>query len=144
MQNCIRKRNRCIVYTSFTAMVRTKERLYTITCLASVFSAFAFLPEAQAASPAKHYKSAKNAATSGPSISSHAVHTPAKAYAKGTEEIKVTRSRQSLNGGGGMMRVETAPHTVQTVTKQFISMRSPIQHGTGSRQECSQPECLDT
>ena len=106
-------------------MVRTKERLYTITCLASVFSAFAFLPEAQAASPAKHYKSAKNAATSGPSISSHAVHIPAKAYAKGTEEIKVTRSRQSLNGGGGMMRVETAPHTVQTVTKQFISMRSP-------------------
>ncbi len=125
MQNCIRKRNRYMLSTAFSAAVRNKERLYTITCLAGVFSASAFLPEAQAASPTKHYKSAKTTATSGSSAASHAVHTPAKAYAKGTEEIRVTRSRQALNGGGGMMRVETAPHAVQTVSKQFISMRSP-------------------
>ena len=27
--------------------------------------------------------------------------------------------------GGGMMRVETAPYAVQTVTKQYIEMKSP-------------------
>nr|WP_282758516.1 TonB-dependent receptor plug domain-containing protein [Komagataeibacter saccharivorans] len=41
------------------------------------------------------------------------------------EVINVARSRQANDGGGGMMRLETAPHAVQTVGKQFIDMRSP-------------------
>lgn len=45
--------------------------------------------------------------------------------AKGEEDILVGSHRQALNGGGGMMRLETAPHAVQTVTKAYINMRSP-------------------
>lgn len=45
--------------------------------------------------------------------------------AKGEEDILVGSHRQELNGGGGMMRRETAPHAVQTVTKAYINMRSP-------------------
>jgi len=41
------------------------------------------------------------------------------------ETVSVTSSRRALNGGGGMMRVETAPRAVQTVSKQYIEMRSP-------------------
>ena len=45
--------------------------------------------------------------------------------AKGAEEISVTTSRQALNGGGGMMRIEHAPRNVQTVDHEYISMRNP-------------------
>ncbi|WP_408884499.1 TonB-dependent receptor plug domain-containing protein [Komagataeibacter nataicola] len=41
------------------------------------------------------------------------------------EQIRVASSRQQRDGGGGMMRQETAPHAVQTIGKQFIEMRSP-------------------
>lgn len=41
------------------------------------------------------------------------------------EQIRVASSREARDGGGGMMRQETAPHAVQTIGKQFIEMRSP-------------------
>ncbi|MBV1832227.1 TonB-dependent receptor [Komagataeibacter sp. AV436] len=41
------------------------------------------------------------------------------------ELIRVASSREARDGGGGMMRQETAPHAVQTIGKQFIEMRSP-------------------
>lgn len=41
------------------------------------------------------------------------------------EVIHVGHSRSARDGGGGMMRVETAPHTVQSIGKQFIDMKSP-------------------
>ncbi|NHO32790.1 TonB-dependent receptor [Acetobacter fallax] len=41
------------------------------------------------------------------------------------ESVTVRAARNARNGGGGMMRIETAPHTVQTVTKEFINMRAP-------------------
>nr|WP_245825180.1 TonB-dependent receptor plug domain-containing protein [Neoasaia chiangmaiensis] len=45
--------------------------------------------------------------------------------ARQAETISVVTSRRALNGGGGMMRIETAPRAVQTVDKQYIEMRSP-------------------
>ncbi|WP_051626110.1 TonB-dependent receptor [Kozakia baliensis] len=50
---------------------------------------------------------------------------PRAVEAHGAETISVVTTRQALNGGGGMMRIETAPRTVQTVDKQYIAMRSP-------------------
>ncbi|MFT8474345.1 MAG: Plug domain-containing protein, partial [Acetobacter orientalis] len=63
------------------------------------------------------------------------LHKPARAVARpaahratgpvqshGAEELDVAVNRA---GGGGMMRHETAPHAVQTVTKRFIAMQSP-------------------
>ncbi|WP_367160378.1 TonB-dependent receptor plug domain-containing protein [Kozakia baliensis] len=50
---------------------------------------------------------------------------PRAMEAHGAETISVVTTRQALNGGGGMMRIETAPRTVQTVDKQYIAMRSP-------------------
>ncbi|WP_086552878.1 TonB-dependent receptor [Acetobacter orientalis] len=63
------------------------------------------------------------------------LHKPARAAARpaahratgpvqshGAEELDVAVNRA---GGGGMMRHETAPHAVQTVTKRFIAMQSP-------------------
>ncbi|GCE84341.1 TonB-dependent receptor [Komagataeibacter diospyri] len=44
---------------------------------------------------------------------------------QGPETIRVASSRQARDGGGGMMRLETAPHAVQTIGKQFIEMRNP-------------------
>lgn len=41
------------------------------------------------------------------------------------EVIHVGVDRTARDGGGGMMRLETAPHTVQSIGKQFIDMKSP-------------------
>ncbi|GBQ87906.1 TonB-dependent receptor [Acetobacter nitrogenifigens DSM 23921 = NBRC 105050] len=41
------------------------------------------------------------------------------------EDISVSGSRNPLDGGGGMMRAETASHSVQTVGRQYIEMRAP-------------------
>ncbi|WP_231850389.1 TonB-dependent receptor [Komagataeibacter medellinensis] len=41
------------------------------------------------------------------------------------EVIRVGHSRSARDGGGGMMRLETAPHSVQSVGKQYIDMKSP-------------------
>ncbi|GBQ12942.1 TonB-dependent receptor [Swaminathania salitolerans] len=41
------------------------------------------------------------------------------------EEISIRTSRRVLNGGGGMMRIEHAPRSVQTVDREYIAMRNP-------------------
>ena len=43
----------------------------------------------------------------------------------GEEAVRVSGSSVRRNGGGGMMRVETQPRSVQSVGKQYIAMRSP-------------------
>jgi len=45
------------------------------------------------------------------------------------ETLAVHVSRHARDGGGGMMRVETEPHAVQSVGKQYIEMRSPASTG---------------
>ncbi|GBQ83225.1 TonB-dependent receptor [Acetobacter malorum DSM 14337] len=45
--------------------------------------------------------------------------------ASGGEQLTVAVSRSGKGRGGGMMRVETAPHAIQTVTKSYIEMKSP-------------------
>ncbi|MDL2172540.1 MULTISPECIES: TonB-dependent receptor [Asaia] len=52
-------------------------------------------------------------------------HAGVAAEAAQEEAISVTSSRRALNGGGGMMRHETASHSIQTVTRQYIDMQSP-------------------
>lgn len=54
-------------------------------------------------------------------ISAHK-NAPSAPAPKPGEEISVSAFH---SGGGGMMRHETAPHSVQTVTKQYIEMQSP-------------------
>lgn len=45
------------------------------------------------------------------------------------ETLAVHVSRHARDGGGGMMRIETEPHAVQSVGKQYIDMRSPTSTG---------------
>ena len=108
-----------------------RRQLLAVTCLAgSVLAAFA--TPARAAQPAKHHTprhqtSSRNApkVARTPSRTAAAPPAPHALDASAAETVSVTSSRRALNGGGGMMRVETAPHAVQTVTKEFIDMRAP-------------------
>lgn len=50
---------------------------------------------------------------------------PDHVEAKTSEDVTVQVSRHAREGGGGMMRVETAPHNVQTISKAYINMQSP-------------------
>nr|WP_246376328.1 TonB-dependent receptor [Gluconacetobacter aggeris] len=115
-------------------------RLQAMTCLAGVFC-IATAPQqgARAATGPHHHRHASTThpATAGaapavapqaPARAVPAAGTPVRAAAPRAataEDISVTSSRQALNGGGGMMRLETAPHTVQTVAKEYIDMRAP-------------------
>jgi iron complex outermembrane recepter protein len=117
-----------------------RNRLLAMSCMAGVFCGMA-VPDAethaatantppnlpQAASgpvpaPPAHAPVAHTAARTAHPATARATTTPRAAT---PEDISITSSRQELNGGGGMMRLETAPHTVQTVTKEFIDMRAP-------------------
>lgn len=51
---------------------------------------------------------------------------PSSVTSKDVESVTVSKSRQSHSRGGGMMRVETAPYAVQTITKAFIAAKSPV------------------
>ncbi|MBB3173921.1 hypothetical protein FHR90_001753 [Endobacter medicaginis] len=73
---------------------------------------------------ARHASAAASAATTAaaPTATAAPVRSrPAPAVA--ADNIVVTGARR--NAGGGMMRVETAPHAVQTVTRAYIDIRSP-------------------
>ncbi|MGG6429072.1 TonB-dependent receptor [Acetobacter ghanensis] len=108
-----------------------RQRLATLTCLASVAGFCASVPGIGQASAATADQSAPVVGKAG--------HAPAKASARhvrsktgntsvqssGAEEISVASNRTARSGGGGMMRQEVAPHAVQTVTKDYINMRSP-------------------
>nr|WP_321984002.1 hypothetical protein [uncultured Lichenicoccus sp.] len=55
-----------------------------------------------------------------------AVGTPAAASPGKSESIAVTgRNVRTTSPAGGLMRVETAPQAVQTVTRDFIAKQSP-------------------
>nr|WP_246385185.1 TonB-dependent receptor [Gluconacetobacter asukensis] len=115
-------------------------RLQAMTCLAGVFC-IATAPQqgARAATGQQHHRHASTthpatagaapaAAPQAPARAVPAARTPVRAAAPRAataEDISVTSSRQALNGGGGMMRLETAPHAVQTVAKEYIDMRAP-------------------
>lgn len=99
-----------------------RQRLATLTCLASVAGFCASVQGVGQAFAATTDQSAPVAGKAG--------HAPAKAanrsvQAGGAEEISVASNRTARSGGGGMMRQEVAPHAVQTVTKAYINMRSP-------------------
>lgn len=76
-----------------------------------------------------HASAAPSHAHGNSSPHSSAVHHPHKKphamVSHSAEHITVQFSRRSRNGGGGMIRQETAPHSVQTVTKEYIATRSP-------------------
>ncbi|WP_373318250.1 TonB-dependent receptor [Ameyamaea chiangmaiensis] len=86
-----------------------------LLCWMAIPSAFAqtAITPGRPASPAKASHAAQATRASAPAV-------PAQ-----PEAISVTTSRRALNGGGGMMRIETAPRATQTVDKQYIEMRSP-------------------
>ncbi|WP_242010554.1 TonB-dependent receptor [Acetobacter musti] len=55
--------------------------------------------------------------------------TSREASESDAEAVSVRLSRHARDGGGGMMRLETAPVSVQTVGRQLIAMRSPNSTG---------------
>ncbi|NVN11254.1 TonB-dependent receptor [Nguyenibacter vanlangensis] len=113
--------------TYLSRMPGLRGRLQAMTCLAGMFCiATAPLQGAHAATGQqdRHASTTRRTATS--ATPTAAPQVPAAASRAATaEDISVTSSRQALNGGGGMMRLETAPHTVQTVAKEYIDMRAP-------------------
>ncbi|MQR98178.1 TonB-dependent receptor [Gluconobacter aidae] len=107
-----------------------RRQLLAVTCLAGSMLV-ALGATARAAQPAKHHTPRHHAASRN---APKTVRAPSRSTAtprihaldaSAAETVSVTSSRRALNGGGGMMRVETAPHAVQTVTKEFINMRAP-------------------
>lgn len=107
-----------------------RRQLLAVTCLAgSILVAFG--TNARAAQSTKHpvprhHAPDRNTGRTA-AAPSHplAQPRPHALDASAAETVSVISSRRALNGGGGMMRVETAPHAVQTVTKEFINMRAP-------------------
>ena len=112
-----------------------RQRLATLTCLASVAGFCASVQGVGQASAATADTSAPvvGKAGHGPVARTAAGHAHARAaktanksvQAAGAEEISVASNRTARSGGGGMMRLEVAPHAVQTITKDYINMRSP-------------------
>ncbi|MFT9092208.1 MAG: TonB-dependent receptor [Gluconacetobacter sp.] len=117
--------------TYLSRMPGLRGRLQAMTCLAGVFCIAAVPQGARAATgqnsqtPTAKPTVARPAASAAPRATARAVPVATAPRAAASEDISVTSSRQALNGGGGMMRLETAPHTVQTMAKEYIDMRAP-------------------
>ncbi|MBB2163945.1 TonB-dependent receptor [Gluconacetobacter sp. 1b LMG 1731] len=117
--------------TYLSRMPGLRGRLQAMTYLAGVFCIAAVPQGARAATgqnsqtPTAKPTVARPAASAAPRATARAVPVATAPRAAASEDISVTSSRQALNGGGGMMRLETAPHTVQTVAKEYIDMRAP-------------------
>ena len=122
-----------------------RARLCAVSCLAGAGLALAGTMDralAATAAPATappataHRVTHRGTATHGVA-QGHRTATPAASTASAhpatipdtPEVIHVSRARDAQDGGGGMMRLETAPHAVQTVGKQYIEMRSPTSTG---------------
>ena len=104
-----------------------RQHLATLSCLVSAVGFCASLSTAQAQTATAAKKSSQLTRASSTTSAAHARPRSTKAIeAHGAEEISVGSTRRKRNGGGGMMRLETAPHAVQTVTKEYIDMRSPV------------------
>ena len=121
---------KCLPPRSSIACLAARPSRLFVTSLTGAVSLWAMLAYAQAATGTSHAsrthhggKAVSPAKTAQPRSVARRPSGPV--LAKGEEEISVASHRQALNGGGGMMRQETAPHAVQTVTKAYINMRSP-------------------
>ncbi|MBS1051063.1 TonB-dependent receptor domain-containing protein [Gluconobacter japonicus] len=113
-----------------------KKALLLVTCLAGFSSVFIAEPVRAATSPVKHKTAhAHRMATQSQRASRDAAVTAAPEHPKmrrpssinstGDEHVTVSTSRLARSRGGGMMRVETAPYAIQTITKAFIEAKSP-------------------
>lgn len=114
----------------------TRKTLLLMTCLAGLGSV-ASASSARAAVPhkghshvtARHAQHGAAAAKSAPTVLAAPVVVkkarPTSVNAGDEEHVTVSMSRQSHSRGGGMMRVETAPYAVQTISKAFIAAKSP-------------------
>ncbi|CDG40027.1 TonB-dependent receptor [Asaia bogorensis] len=100
--------------------------LASATCLWQNFAHAASGAPASAGTP-RHGSPKHMVARPGQAATAPVPHAGRKkaVEARGEEQISVTTSRQALNGGGGMMRIEHAPRNVQTVDHEYISMRNP-------------------
>ncbi|WP_084366802.1 TonB-dependent receptor [Neokomagataea thailandica] len=113
----------------------TRKALLLMTCLAGLGSVAASSARAVTPHKGRAHVVAHHAQQSAPAVASapaaRAVPVMAKkprptsVNAGDAEHVTVSMSRQSHSRGGGMMRVETAPYAVQTVTKAFIATKSP-------------------
>ncbi len=106
-----------------------RQRLATLTCLASVAGFCANMPGQVFAAAAGQSAPLAGKVGHAPARTT-AGHTRGKAansslQSSRAEEISVASNRTARSGGGGMMRQEVAPHAVQTVGKDYINMRSP-------------------
>ncbi len=110
-------------------------RLLVMTCLgtslpAGIIDATSF-SEAQAAATEQEaekstpHREARSRRHDIPSVSEHPKRRHARTEINSTADETVHVSSVQRSRGGGMMRVETAPYAVQTITKSFIDMRSP-------------------
>ncbi|WP_408902385.1 TonB-dependent receptor [Novacetimonas sp. GS1] len=114
-----------------------RARLCAVSCLAGAGLALAGTMDralAATSAPAAAHRVTHRGAAARPAAaqgtSAHpATVIPATAIPETPEVIHVSRARDARDGGGGMMRLETAPHAVQTVGKQYIEMRSPTSTG---------------
>ncbi|WP_239021105.1 TonB-dependent receptor [Novacetimonas hansenii] len=114
-----------------------RARLCAVSCLAGAGLALAGSMDralAATSAPAAAHRVTHRGAAARPAAaqgtSAHpATVIPATAIPETPEVIHVSRARDARDGGGGMMRLETAPHAVQTVGKQYIEMRSPTSTG---------------
>lgn len=79
----------------------------------------------QATAATRHHTPRHTTAAAKPHAAPAPHHAPDHVDSQGTETVTVRTSHSARNGGGGMMRAETAPHSVQTVTRQFIAMQNP-------------------
>ena len=116
-------------FGSVISRVTYRQRLAMLSCLVGAVGFSVAASDAKAAQAAT--SNAKKATASSSHVASAKQAAPAKKpasslQARGVEEISVGSSRRQRSGGGGMMRVETAPHSVQTVTKEYIETRSPV------------------
>ncbi|EHH68021.1 TonB-dependent receptor [Gluconobacter morbifer] len=110
-----------------------RRRLFAVSCLAgSVFAGLSTSARAddhtRQASSRHHARPSRSATalpSARPALPRPATRRPHAVDSQDDETVSVRSSRTALNGGGGMMRIETAPRTVQTIGKQFIDMRSP-------------------
>ncbi|ARW17593.1 TonB-dependent receptor [Komagataeibacter europaeus] len=105
-----------------------KTRLRAMSCLVGTVciatGADAWAQTATSTPAQHHHVTPRHVAAAQPKTAAPAQPTGIVDH-QGPEMIRVASSRQARDGGGGMMRLETAPHAVQTVGKQFIDMRSP-------------------
>lgn len=102
-----------------------RQRLATLSCLVSAFGVWSSVSQARAASaPAETVPAAHAPVVSATHVRKKA--EPKAIESRGAEEVSVASSRRKRAGGGGMMRLETAPNAVQTVTKEYIETRNPV------------------